>query len=166
MRLAAASVLSVLGLVSAPASAEEKAATTVEAGRKVSIEYTLVLEDGKQIDSNVGGEPLVFEQGKHEILPGLEKAISGMKVSESRKVTLSPAEGYGEVMPELIQAVDPKQIPEGARVAGTELSAEDPNGNRRPARVHEVHEDKILVDMNHPLAGQTLHFDVKVLGIE
>ena len=172
--LAAAVALATLALAAGPALAEEPKSgaaepaktTTVEEGRKVSIEYTLTLDDGEQADSNVGGQPLVFEQGKHQILPALEKALSGMKVSESRKVTLAPEEGYGKVMPELIQEVDPKLIPEGARVAGTELAAEDQQGNRHFARVHEVREDKILVDMNHPLAGRTLHFDVKILSID
>jgi len=154
---------------SAPAAkpaAGAVSSASVEAGRKVSIEYTLTLDDGKKADSNVGGEPLVFEHGAHQILPALEEALAGMKVSESRKVTLPPDKGYGEVMPQLIQEVDPKQIPEEARVAGAELAAEDEEGNRHFARVHEVREDKILVDMNHPLAGKTLHFDVKILSIE
>jgi len=149
-----------------PAGAGAASSASVEAGRKVSIEYTLTLDDGKKADSNVGGEPLVFEHGAHQILPALEEALAGMKVSESRKVTLPPDKGYGEVMPQLIQEVDPKQIPEEARVAGAELAAEDEQGNRHFARVHEVREDKILVDMNHPLAGKTLHFDVKILAIE
>ena len=150
----------------AAAHGEEAKAPSVEAGRKVSIEYTLILDDGKKADSNVGGEPLVFEQGAHQILPALEEALAGMKVSESRKVTLPPDKGYGAVIPQLIQEVDPKQIPEEARVAGAELAAEDEQGNRHFARVHEVREDKILVDMNHPLAGRTLHFDVKILSID
>jgi FKBP-type peptidyl-prolyl cis-trans isomerase 2 len=170
--LAAASALSYAFLASVASLAGEAEsgdaanAVTVEDGRKVSIEYTLTLDDGKQADSNVGGEPLVFEQGKHQILPALEKALSGMKVNESRKVTLAPDEGYGKVVPELIREVDPELIPEEARVAGTELAAEDDQGNRHFARVHEVRQDKILVDMNHPLAGRTLLFDVKILSID
>ncbi len=153
-------------LAAKPTGAEATKPASVEAGRKVSIEYTLTLDDGKQADSNVGGEPLVFEHGAHQILPALEDALAGMKVSESRKVTLPPDKGYGEVMPQLIQEVDPQKIPEEARVAGAELAAEDQQGNRHFARVHEVREDKILVDMNHPLAGKTLHFDVKILSID
>jgi FKBP-type peptidyl-prolyl cis-trans isomerase 2 len=164
--LAAAGALACLALAPASALAEEAKPATVETGRKVSIEYTLTVDGGKQAGTNVGGEPLVFEQGAHEILPALEEAIAGMKVSESRKVTLAPEKGYGKVMPELIQEVDAKLIPEQARVAGAELAAEDEQGNRRLVRVQEVREDKILVDMNHPLAGRTLHFDVKILAIE
>ena len=139
---------------------------SVETGRKNSIEYTLTLDGGEKADSNVGGEPLVFEQGAHQILPALEEALGGLKVNESRKVTLAPDEAFGEVMPQLIQEVDPEMIPAEARVKGAELAAEDAQGNQRPVRVHEVRKDKIVVDMNHPLAGKTLHFDVKVLAID
>ena len=146
-------------------AAEEKVAV-VEDGRRVSIEYTLSFDDGTQPESNVGAEPVVFKQGAHEILPALEAALAGMKVSESRKVTLEAAKGYGEKDPRLLQEVDVTQIPEGARVAGAQLTAEDPEGHQRPVRVHEVRADKIVVDLNHPLAGKTLHFDVKILKIE
>jgi FKBP-type peptidyl-prolyl cis-trans isomerase 2 len=146
-------------------AAEEKVAV-VEEGRRVSIEYTLTFDDGTEPQSNVGAEPVVFEQGKQEILPALETALKGMKVSETRKVTLKAAEGYGEPDPRLLQEVDVAQIPEGARVAGTQLTAEDEQGHQRPVRVHEVRPDKIVVDLNHPYAGKTLHFDVKVLKIE
>ncbi len=164
--LAAASALVCVALAPASAPGEEAKPASVETGRKVSIEYTLTLDDGKKVDSNVGGEPLVFEHGAHQIPLALEEAISGMKVSESREVTLPPEKGYGAVIPELVHEVDPKLIPEEARVVGAELAAEDEQGNRHPARVHEVREDKILVDMNHPLAGRTLHFDVKILSID
>jgi FKBP-type peptidyl-prolyl cis-trans isomerase 2 len=155
-----------LALPLAASSAEEEKVVVVAEGRKVSIEYTLSFDDGTQPESNVGEEPVVFEQGKHDILPALETALAGMKVSETKKVTLEPVKGYGEPDPRLLQEVDLAQIPEGARVAGTQLTAEDEQGNQRPVRVHEVRADKIVVDLNHPLAGKTLHFDVKVLKIE
>jgi FKBP-type peptidyl-prolyl cis-trans isomerase 2 len=174
MRLSpAATLLVCVALSLSAARAEEPAAApaaaagpaAVEQGAKVSIEYTLTV-DGETADTNVGGEPLVFEQGAHQILPALEEAMAGMKVAESRKVTLAPDKGYGPVDERLRQEVDPQQIPEDARFAGAQLAAEDEAGNRHFARVHEVREDKIVVDMNHPLAGKTLSFDVKVLAID
>ncbi len=155
-----------LALPIAAARAEEVKPSAVENGRKVSVEYTLTLEDGSTADTNVGGDPLVYEQGAHQILPALEEALAGMKVSESRKVTLPPDKGYGTVLPDLVQEVDLQMIPEEARHAGAQLAAEDSDGNRHFALVREVREDKIVVDMNHPLAGKTLIFDVKVLAIE
>jgi FKBP-type peptidyl-prolyl cis-trans isomerase SlyD len=155
-----------LAVSSAAAAAEEAKPSVVEDGRKISIEYTLSFDDGTKPETNVGAKPLVFQQGAHEILPALETALAGMKVSESRKVTLEPAKGYGEPDPRLLQEVELEQIPEGARVVGAELTAEDQEGHQRPVRVHEVRADKIVVDLNHPLAGKTLHFDVKIMKIE
>jgi FKBP-type peptidyl-prolyl cis-trans isomerase 2 len=150
----------------AAASAEEAKPASVAKGRQVSLEYTLTLDDGSTADTNVGGEPLVFEPGAQQILPALEEALDGMKVSESRKVTLPPEKGYGVVIPELVQEVDLEMIPVEARHAGAQLAAEDESGNRHFARVQEVREEKALVDMNHPLAGRTLVFEVKVLAID
>jgi len=155
-----------LALPFTAASAEEVKPAAVADGRKVSVEYTLTLEDGTTADTNVGGEPLVFEQGAHQILPALEEALDGMKVSESRKVTLPPEKGYGAVVPELVQEVDLQLVPEEGRFAGAQLAAQDEDGNQRFAVVREVREGTVLVDLNHPLAGRTLVFDVKVLSIE
>ena len=165
LRVASLAALAAVALPLA-ASAEEEKVAVVEDGRRVSIEYTLSFDDGTDPETNVGAEPMVFRQGGHEIPPALESALAGMKVGESRKVTLDPAKGYGERDPRLLQEVDVAQIPEGARVAGTELTAEDSEGHQRTVRVHEVRADKIVVDLNHPLAGKTLHFDVKVVKIE
>ena len=161
-----ASLLLCLALPLAAARAEEEKPAAVANGRQVTVEYTLTLEDGTKADTNVGGEPLVFQQGAHQILPALEEALDGMKVSESRKVTLPPEKGYGAVNPELVQEVELEMVPEQARFAGAQLAAEDENGNRHFAMVKEVRESKILVDMNHPLAGKTLTFDVKVLAVD
>jgi FKBP-type peptidyl-prolyl cis-trans isomerase 2 len=166
MRQISATTLACLLLPIASARAEEEKPSTVAAGRKVSIEYTLTLDGGEQADSNVGGEPLVYEQGASQILPALEEALVGMAVRESRKVTLPPERSYGPVRKELIREVDPQQIPEEARHAGAVLSAQDPQGQSHFARVAEVRADKIVVDMNHPLAGKTLHFEVKILSID
>ena len=155
-----------LALPLVAARAEEAKPASVAKGHQVSVEYTLTLDDGTKADTNVGGEPLVFEQGAHQILPALEEALDGMKVSESRKVTLPPDKGYGAVIPDLVQEVDLQMVPEEARFAGAQLAAEDENGNRHFAQVREVRESKILVDMNHPLAGKTLIFDVKVLAVD
>lgn len=146
--------------------AEEEKALVIEDGRTVSLEYTLTLDDGTQADGNVGGEPLKYEHGARQIVPGLEQALAGMKVNETKKVTVSPEEGYGQVNPALIQEVEAELVPEDARHAGAQLVSEDGAGNRRLIRVQEVRGERILLDMNHPLAGKTLQFDIKILGIE
>lgn len=99
-----AMLLTAVGLtivLAAPSWADDQKGDTaaIADGKQVSLEYTLTLEDKSQIDSNVGKEPLVFTQGAHEIIPGLEKKLFGMKVGESKKIEVSPEEGYGPVDP-------------------------------------------------------------------
>lgn len=134
-------------------------------GRKVSIEYTLTVDD-KVADTNVGGQPLVYEQGKSQILPALEKALAGLKKGDTKKVSLTAEQGYGAVNPELLQTVPASKIPEDARKVGAMLMAENQNGQRRPVRVAELKGDEIVIDMNHPLAGKPLTFDIRVLDVE
>lgn len=137
----------------------------VETGKQVSIEYTLTLEDGTKVDTNVGGEPLVFEQGAGQIVPGLEEELAGLEEGDSKKVTVGPEKAYGPVDPNAFQEVEAEKVPEDARKEGTVLLARDAQGNGRQVRVHEVKDESVVIDFNHPLAGQTLTFDVKVLDV-
>lgn len=149
-----------------PAGAEGDAASVVGPGKKVSIEFTVTLDDGRVPDSNVGKGPLVFEAGANKILPGLERELVGMKQGETRTVVLSAENGYGPVRAELFRAVPVEHIPEQARQAGAVVIANDPEGHQVPVRVHEVKSDEIVVDFNHPFAGQAVTFNVKVVDIE
>jgi FKBP-type peptidyl-prolyl cis-trans isomerase SlyD len=158
--------LCVSSLLAFSASQAQEESLVIEDGRTVSIEYTLKLDDGTKADSNVGGEPLVYRQGAKQILPALEQELAGLHVNDSKEVSLPPEQGYGLADPELRQEVDAALVPEEARVEGTTLVSQDPAGNRRIVRVDKVHGDRIVLDLNHPLAGETLHFEVKVLGIE
>lgn len=148
------------------AGAQEEKTKVVEDGRKVSIEYTLKLDDGTTADSNVGGEPLVYEQGSPQVLPALQAALAEMAIDETRKVTLTPEQAYGPIDSALYHEVDAELIPEEARSVGAELVSVDEAGNQRLVRVRELRGEQILLDLNHPLAGRTLHFDVKVVGVE
>lgn len=155
-------------LGSAAALAQEPApvAVAVAAGRKVSIEYTLRLEDGTLADSNVGGPPLVYTQGTASLLPGLERALEGMVPGESKQGTLEAAEAYGAIDPNLFQQVAAERIPEQERRVGAQLAYRDEKGERRLVRVHEVRGDRIVVDMNHPYAGSDVRYEVRVLKVE
>ncbi len=144
--------------------AEEE--TVIENGRSVSIEYVLTLDDGAVASTNVGQSPLNFTQGQGQILPGLEAALNGMKSGDNKVVSLSADEGYGVVNPEAFVKVPLDLIPEDAREAGTMLVGRDPSGNERYVRVHEVQKDQIVIDQNHPLAGETLHFKITVISVE
>jgi len=163
--LAAASFVLILA---APSWADDKkgGAMTVADGKQVSLEYTLTLEDKSKIDSNVGKDPLVYTQGAHEIIPGLEKQLAGAKVGESKHIEIPPAEGYGDVDPARKQEVDKTRIPEDARKVGAKLTGQGPQGQPIFAQVTEVKDNTVVLDMNHPLAGKKLIFDVKVLKVE
>jgi len=166
-------LLAVLALAAAPTTqAQDDAAEpmtgamTVEQGRQIAIEYSVALADGTQIHSNVGEDPFVYEQGGTGTFPALQDALTGMKVDQSRTVTLAPEQAYGPVRPDAFQEVEKTMIPAESLNAGTILIAQDPAGNRRPVRVHEVKESTVVLDFNHPLAGQALTFDVRVVDIK
>lgn len=153
-------------VVGLPASAEEGGADVIKDGVKVGIEYTLKLEDGQVADTSEGREPLVYQQGAGQILPALEESLAGLAVGDEKQVSLSPEEGYGPVREELYQTVELDQVPESAREVGTPLVAQDAQGNQQRLRVHEVRDEEIVLDLNHPLAGESLVFDVKVVSID
>jgi len=139
---------------------------TVSSGKEVSVEYTLRLEDKSVVDTNVGGEPLTYTQGAQQIISGLESEVEGMAVGELKAVTVPPERGYGVVDAAAFHEVDNKHVPEGARVVGAKLQGRDANGQSVYARVAQVKEDSVVLDYNHPLAGKTLYFEVKVLEIK
>lgn len=130
-------------------------------GMKVSLEYTLTLPDKTVADSNVGQAPITFLQGAHEIVPGLEKALEGMKAGQKRRVEVAAQDAYGPYNNKLRQSVDRDKLPKDVKV-GDILQAAD----NRLVKVLEVKDKKVLIDLNHPLAGKTLTFDVTILKVE
>ena len=153
-------------LVTAFSATSASGQDTISDGDKVSLEYTLKA-NGETVDSNVGkGEALIYTQGAQEILPALEKKLTGLKAGDTKTVKLSAEDGYGKVHAEAVQTVPKDKIPEDARKAGAMLRGEGPNGEVMMARVVEVKEDAVVVDFNHPLAGKALEFDVKVIKVE
>lgn len=134
----------------------------IQEGSKVSIEYTLTLDDGTKVDSNVGGDPLEYTQGEGQIIPGLERELIGLAVGDAKEVRVVAKDGYGDIDPEALKEIDADQVPEDARTVGSMLMAQ---GHGAPIRVAEVRDDKIILDFNHPMAGKDLNFSVKVLGI-
>lgn len=138
---------------------------SISEGKEISIEYTLKLEDQTVVDTNVGDQPLTYVHGTHQIIPGLEKALEGMKVGERKEVTVNPEEGYGIINPKAFLEADKKLIPEDALKVDSLLQGQDDNGRTFTARVSEIKEQTVVLDLNHPLAGKTLFFDVKVLDI-
>lgn len=129
------------------------------------IEYTLTDDQGNVIDSSVGGEPLAYLHGAGNIIPGLESALEGKKVGDSLKVSVAPSEGYGEKDEGLLQVV-PRSMFRGVDniEVGMQFHAQTDYG-MQVITVAKVEGDNVTVDGNHPLAGQNLNFDVKVVEV-
>ena len=130
----------------------------------VSLEYTLHLGDGEVIDSSEG-KVLTYLHGKGQIIPGLEQRLEGMEPGESRKVTIAPADGYGERDPESIQEVPRSAFGDRPMQEGDEFTAVDDQQHEIPVRIEKVGDDTVTVDFNHPLAGKTLHIEVTVRDV-
>lgn len=136
------------------------------AGQTVRIHYTGKLEDGTTFDSSAGREPLEFKLGSGQIIPGLDNAIEGMAVGESKQVAVQPAEAYGNRDEGMIQSVPMTAIPDDIRpTVGMQLKSESADGHVVRLVVTEVKEDSITVDANHPLAGRVLNFEVELVEI-
>ena len=129
----------------------------------VSFHYSLTDDDGINIDSSEGKEPLDYLHGAGNIIPGLEKALEGKEVGDSLTVAVSAAEGYGEVQKELIQEV-PREAFQGidSIELGMQFEAQTGQGGSVPVTVIAVTDELVTVDGNHPLAGKNLNFDVTI----
>lgn len=143
---------------------EEKVA---EDGDTVSVHYTGTLNDGSQFDSSVGKDPLVFVLGAGNMIPGFENAVRGMKVGESKTVTLSPDEAYGQYRQEMVATFSREELPEGmVPEVGRQLQITSEGGSVIVATIIEVSEDTITLDANHQLAGKELTFEIELVKLE
>lgn len=138
----------------------------IATGSQVSLEYTLKLDDESVFGTNVGAAPLVYRQGSGEMIPALERELEGLGAGDSKQVTIPPADGYGPDHPEAIREIPKDKIPPDAQRAGAVLQSQGTDGKPIRARVVEVKDKTVVVDFNHPLAGETLHFSVKVLDVK
>ena len=137
----------------------------VEENLIIAIDYTLTVED-EVVDSSEGREPLEFLQGAGNIIAGLEREMLNMTVGESKKVVISPVDGYGEMDEEAFMEIPKNQFPESIPVeVGTELEVKNEAGEPTYARIEEVENNIALLNFNHPLAGKELHFDVEIISI-
>ncbi|MBT3313363.1 MAG: peptidylprolyl isomerase [Anaerolineae bacterium] len=131
----------------------------------VAMEYSLTV-DGEVIDSSEGREPLEFLQGKGNIIPGLEREMLGMKIGESKDVTVKPEDGYGIADETAFMEIPTNQFPENIPMeVGIELQVQNEEGQPAYARIEEIENNIALLNFNHPLAGKELLFAVKVIDI-
>lgn len=168
-RIAPLSIVTVLGvflLVSNAAAQTKKGANVIKSGPSVSLQYTLTNEKGRVIESNKGKEPMIYTHGSSQIIPGLEKELAGMAVGGEKKIRVKPEEAYGQVDPKAFREIPRANVPPEGLKVGAVLSAKNAQGQSFPVRVHEIKEKTVVMDLNHPLAGKTLSFDVKILDIK
>lgn len=130
----------------------------------VSMNYTLKDEEGTILDSSEG-QPLDFLQGHHNIIRGLEKAVTGLAVGDKKQVVITPEEGYGQYNPELQFSLPMEQFQGGTPEPGMMIQLSSRNGQNFLARVIAVQNNLVTMDANHPLAGQNLYFDIEITGI-
>jgi FKBP-type peptidyl-prolyl cis-trans isomerase SlyD len=133
----------------------------VAARTVVTLDYTLKNKQGEVLDSSDGSEPLSYLHGADQIVPGLERELEGLDVGAEKDVVVQPADGYGEIDQDARFSVPRASFPSDI-VEGDALVGEDDEGNAMPVRVVEIQGDTVLVDANHPLAGEVLHFHVAV----
>lgn len=141
--------------------------THVDNGDTVHIHYTGKLEDGTTFDSSEGRDPLVFQVGSGQIIPGLDTAIPGMAVGEKKTVTVPCEQAYGPVNPGMLQEISRETIPAEIPVdIGTRLQMKTPDGQVVPVTVTAADDKSVTLDANHPLAGKDLTFAIEVVSVQ
>lgn len=142
-------------------------AQAAQKGDTVAVHYTGKLEDGEVFDSSREREPLEFEVGSGQVIPGFDRAVEGLEVGDSREVTLDPEEGYGEPREDLVVDVDRDQFPqESEPEVGRQVQVQVAPGQNRVATITGIEDEAITLDLNHPLAGKPLTFDVELVEIK
>lgn len=131
----------------------------------VTVDYRLKNEHDEEIDSSENGQAIVYLHGGDELIDALEAALEGRIPGDEVSVTLQPEDAYGEEDPELIRNFHIDDFNGVQMVPGMELQGKDPDGNFQLLRVQEVDGDQVTVNMNHPLAGMVLCFDLKVADV-
>lgn len=139
----------------------------IKKGDKVKVEYTGTLGNGTVFDSSEKhGQPLEFEIGSGQIIKGFENVVIGMEKGEEKDITLKPEEAYGKLDERLKKEIPRYQLPkEQEPKVGMTLLMGLPNGNQIPAKIVEIKDNSVVIDLNHPLAGKTLHFKIKIVDI-
>ncbi len=138
----------------------------VKSGDRIKVHYTGKMEDGTVFDSSKGRQPLEFNVGLGQVIPGFEKGVMGMEIGDSKTVVIPPEQGYGKVREDLIADVNKSDFPENITPEiGKKLQIEQDDGSKLHVTITRVGEEKVTLDANHPLAGKTLTFDIELLEI-
>ena len=139
---------------------------TVKDEMDVKMEYTLTV-DGAVVDSSQGRDPFHYTHGRKQIIPGLERALTGLRVGDEKDITVNPEDAYGNFNPALVMEVAKSSLPIDLRPkTGMVFRYADPQGRSIRATIKEVKENSVVLDGNQPLAGKTLMFHVKIVDIK
>lgn len=135
-------------------------------GKVVEISYQLKNQAGEMIDQSTPGDPLLYLHGRGQIISGLENALVGLKVGDQKHIEVTPENGYGPVLEDLKVSVQRSQFPKEMKIEkGARVQSSSPDGHSLVFTVTDIQGDTIFLDGNHPMAGQTLFFDIEVLKI-
>jgi len=141
--------------------------TMVKKGDKVKVQYTGNLNDGTIFDKSKEEEPLEFTVGSGQVILGFDKVVEGMKLNEEKKVTIKPEDAYGKRDETAIREFPKSSLPENFKPEkGMVIRLQDQTGRAIPGTIIDITENSITIDLNHPLAGKDLTFNIKVVGIE
>jgi peptidylprolyl isomerase len=139
----------------------------VKDGKTVKVHYTGTLGDGTVFDTSVEREPLEFTLGEGKVIPGFEEAVKGMKVGQSKTVTIPVDDAYGPPRDDLILVIEQTQLPENLNPeVGQRLQMQQADGRQSIVTVTDVSEKTITLDANHPLAGEDLTFELKLVEVK
>lgn len=139
----------------------------VKKGSKVKVYYTCKLKDGTVFESNIGKTPLEFVVGKGKVIKGFDTALVGMDLGQTKTVVFKPSEAYGLKDRDFIWTVPIEDLPKGTELKpGTELAFCRPDGSQVEGRIDTIEETLVTIDGNHPLAGQSLTFEIKLAGVK
>lgn len=138
----------------------------VQDNQTIRVHYKGTLTDGTLFDSSEGREPLEFTVGAGQVIRGFDEAVKDMQVGESKSFLIACDDAYGQCDERLIQQVERTMLPEELKPeVGMMLASTLPNGEQIPVKVSEVHDAHIMIDANHPLAGQDLNFEIELVEI-
>lgn len=138
-----------------------------KSGDTVKIHYTGTLDDGTEFDSSAGRDPLEFQLGGGQVIPGFDNAVEGMAVGDKKSVRIEADDAYGQRHDQLVQDVPRSALPDDLTPeVGMALQSQSPDGRVQVLTVTAVADENITVDGNHPLAGMPLSFDIELVAID
>ena len=138
----------------------------VKRGDKVNVHYHGKLTDGSTFDSSTGREPLAFTAGSGQVIMGFDNAVIGMNIGEKKTVNIPMLEAYGERNDDMVMEYPITEFPSDMTPeVGMELQMGDNAGNVFPVVITEINSDTVILDANHPLAGQDLVFEIELVSI-